>query len=162
MDNEHSHSLSAGSSATSCRIFVSVPLTTRKLRKPVRPPKLRLGGSFLTSQKNRDTDEHEADRDHRRSRNQTISPRVLGPFLPNQEEERDQEKIRDAQCEMRLGKSEKWNCRWQARHKDQAKTGERAVKIVFRHPRSWACDPRPSHVIKNGSAESFTLLGIQQ
>src|SRR4030095_11907343 len=72
-------------------------LTTRKPGKPERPPNLRLGDSFLTSEQNRDTDKHEADRHQRRSRNQTISPRVLGPFLANQEEQRDQEKIRDEQ-----------------------------------------------------------------
>src|SRR6478672_5974633 len=61
---------------------------------------------------------------------------------------------------MRLGKNEKWNCSRQARDEDQQETGKRAVNIVFRHARSR--DPRLRHVIKDGSAESFTLLGIQQ
>src|SRR5512132_2108539 len=98
-------------------------LTRWKPWKPERSPKLRIGGSFLTSEQNRDTDEHEATDNHRCPRDPAISPGILRPFSPNPEEQNDQKKIGDAQREMRLGKNEKWNCCWQARDEDQQETG---------------------------------------
>src|SRR5436190_19238927 len=121
---------------------------------------MRLVASSLTSQKNRDTDEHQADRHHRRSRNHTISSRVLGPFLANQKEERDQEKIRHAQREMRVGKNEKWNCCWQARDEDEPKTGERTVKIIFRQ--SVLADLRLGNMLQDRSAQCFGILGSKK
>src|SRR4029077_857453 len=135
-------------------------LTRPKLWNPERPPKLRLGDSFLSSEQNCDPDEHKANNNHRCPRDPAISPGILRPFLSNPEEQNEQKKIGDAQREMWLGKNEKWNCRRQTRHKDQQETGKCAVKVVFHH--AWPRDPRLRHVIKNGSAESFTLLGIQQ
>ena len=60
---------------------------------------------------------------------------------------------------MRLGKMK--NGIAAGRHEtNQQETGKRAVKVIFHHARSR--DPRLYHVTKNGPAESFTLLGIQQ
>src|SRR4051812_6259818 len=133
-------------------------LTTLKLLKLGRSPRVRIERSFLTAEQNRDTDERKANNNHRCARNPAISPGILRPFSAYQEEESDQKKIGDAQREMRLRKNEEWNCRRQTRYKDQHETGERAVKVVFRH--AGFRDPRLRYVIKNGSAESFTLLGI--
>src|SRR4029453_443017 len=60
---------------------------------------------------------------------------------------------------MRLRKNKKWKARRQTRDEDQQETGKRAVKVVLRHARPR--DPRLRHVIQNGPAESFTLLGVQ-
>src|SRR3954464_5041996 len=77
-------------------------LTRRKPWKPERSPKLRIAVSFLSSEQNRHTDEHEAtDHDYHPS-DPAIGPGILRPFSANQEEESDQKKVGYAQCEMRL------------------------------------------------------------
>src|SRR6478752_7966645 len=126
--------------------FSQFLLTRRKLQKPEQSPKQRIGRSFLTSEQNRDTDEHKANNNHRCPRDPAISPSILRPFLPNPEEQNEQKKIGDAQREMWLGKNEEWNCRRQTRYKDQQETGKCAVQVVFRHARSR--DPRLRYVIK--------------
>ena len=99
-----------------------------------------------TSEQNRYANESKADRDHGRSDGHAIAACVLRPFLPNIEESRDQKKIGDAQGKGWLRKNEERQRRRETRYKNQPKTREGAVKVLFvRIFSMWAGD-----VSKNG------------
>src|SRR4051794_13035313 len=77
-------------------------LTRRKPWKPERSPKLRIAVSFLSSEQNRHTDEHEATDHHYHPSDPATGPGILRPFSANQEKQDEQKKVGHAQREMRL------------------------------------------------------------